>query len=248
MRNLGKIIVALTFALLIIWIHTESKGDLSKRPNRPGLIYWHGNVDKSEVALTFDDGPNEPYTSEILNILKRENVTATFFMVGENVAYFPEVARRVADEGHAIGNHSLSHPDMRLDTKAKVKREIEDTEELIQKITGKRTFLFRPPYGADAPWVFHETEKMGYVIVKWSLSAHDWRRKRRTHPQRAAEYIISKVENGDIILLHDGNKLLHGGDRSSMVKMLPILISGLKARGFKMVTVPQLLGLEEAGP
>src|ERR1044071_1258036 len=187
-----------------------SQGNLYKKHNKPGIAYWHGDLSKPRVALTFDDGPNEPYTSQILEILKKENVRATFFMVGKNVDTYPEAARKVAQDGHVIGNHSYSHRNLILETDGKVRREIKLAEDSILKATGVRPTLFRPPFGADDPLTFHQTEKMGYVVVKWSVSAKDWR---EPGTAKILGNVLNHIDNGAIILLHDGDKLFHGHDR-----------------------------------
>lgn len=218
-----------------------SQGDLNKKRNRPGIVYWHGDADKKLVALTFDDGPNDPYTSEILDILKKENVHATFFLVGQNVDKNPELARRISEEGHVIGNHSYTHPNMIMESDKNVRKEILKTEEAIVRATGVKPYLFRPPFGYDDPLTVRQSEKLGYVMVKWSLSARDWR---KPGPTRIVSRVLRYTGNGTILLMHDGDKLRYGGDRSQTVTALPALIHELHARGFEFVTVPEMLNLD----
>ena len=215
---------------------------LINKLNRPGVVWWHGARDKPEVALTFDDGPNEPYTSEILKVLDKYQVKATFFMLGKNVEKHPEVAGAIAKAGHAIGNHSYTHWNLIIDTPTQILYEINLADTTIQKVTGVKPYLFRPPFGGDDPWVFDETEKLGYVVVKWSLSSKDWE---RPGAAQIVQNVFSGVQNGSIIQLHDGETLHHGADRSQTVSALPSIIVGLKKRGYKSVTVPVLLRLEK---
>ncbi len=214
--------------------------DHYNKKNREGVVYWHGDPAKPEIALTFDDGPNEPYTSQVLQVLKDNDVKATFFLVGMNVEKDPAAVRAVVQAGHAIGNHSWSHPDMILETPGQVDRQLELTESAIEKAAGRRPKLFRPPYGADDPLTFRESKRLGYVAVKWSVSAKDWERPGAV---RIVETILAHVQNGAILLMHDGDKT-RGGDRGQTVAALKTIIPELKKRGYRFVTIPELLGVE----
>ena len=209
-------------------------------PNRPGIVYWRGDPSTRQVALTFDDGPNEPYTSQILNVLRQNHVRATFFMVGENVEKYPQTAREIVREGHAIGNHSYTHTNCLFDTNSRVRREILKTEKVIEETTGQRTCLFRPPFGGKDIFTLHQTHRLGYVSVQWTVSGRDWR---RPGVKRIVRNVMRGVRPGAIILLHDGNELHHGSDRSQTVQALPALIAQLKSQGYTFVTVPEMLHL-----
>jgi len=213
---------------------------LHARINRPKLLYWHGDVAEKKIALTFDDGPNEPYTSEILQILKENNIKATFFLVGKNVEAFPDAARAIVAAGHTIGNHSYDHHQLLTKTSAQVSQEILKTEKAIEDATGQKTTLFRPPYGDKNTLTVHETHKLGYVMVEWSVSAEDWR---RPGPDKIIKNVVPHVRNGSIILMHDGDKLRRG-DRSQTVEALPRIIAQLRQEGYQFVTIPDLLKLE----
>ena len=213
-----------------------------------GAIYWHGNLDEKKIALTFDDGPSEPYTSEILKILKDNNIKATFFMVGKNVEFFPEAAKAVAEAGHAIGNHSYDHPVMVLEMNPHIRSEILKSEKAIEKATGQRPYLFRNPYGAHDALTLIQAEKLGYICIQWSVSSKDWE---RPGVSKIINNVVEHVHNGGIILMHDGDKLRHGGNRGQTVTALPEIIRILKSRGYEFVTVPELLELkppEEPAP
>lgn len=215
---------------------------MDKKHNIPGLVYWHGEISQPKVALTFDDGPNEPYTSEILDILKRYNVKATFFVLGKNVERYPDVTRRIAEEGHAIGNHTYDHPYLFIQSKSHIQNEIQRAEECIFKATNKRTNLFRSPYGADNNWVYHVVKEIGYITIEWSVTGHNGGKK---IPQdKIVRNVLREVKNGAIVLLHDGDRLIKGADRRDMVKALPVIIESLQQKGYQLVTVPQLLGIK----
>jgi polysaccharide deacetylase family sporulation protein PdaB len=209
--------------------------------NRQGAIYWHGDLDEKKVALTFDDGPNEPYTSQVLKILKDNNVKATFFMVGKNVEFFPLAAKAVAEGGHVIGNHSYDHPIMVLERSRRVHDEIARAGDAILKATGQEPYLFRNPYGAHDGMTLIQAEKLGYICIQWSVSSKDWE---RPGVQKIINNVIKHVHNGGIILMHDGDKTLHGGDRSQTVQALSEIIRRLKEEGYEFVTVPQLLKIK----
>lgn len=212
-----------------------------KKQGGENNIYWHGSADEKKIALTFDDGPNKPYTSEILDILKRDNVKATFFLIGENVERYPEVARRIANEGHAIGNHTYRHPDLLAKGGIfKMGREIDKTDRAILGATGVKVRLLRPPYGSGGNI---EAQKRGLYIIKWSVSGGNGGKE--IAADKIVKNVVENTENGSIILLHDGKKLEIGADRSQVVKALPDIISILKHQGYEFVTVPRLLGIEK---
>jgi peptidoglycan/xylan/chitin deacetylase (PgdA/CDA1 family)/GT2 family glycosyltransferase len=204
-----------------------------------GKTYWHGATTRRVVALTFDDGPNDPYTSQILDILKREHVRATFFLIGENVRRFPRTAARIAREGHAIGNHSDHHvDDLALKPVARQRVEVERAEQAIHAATGLYPRLFRPPHGLRSPWLIHTLARDSMVVVTWNEAPGDWN---RMTVGRLIEATLREAHQGSIILLHDGMNLEHGADQSQTVRALPGIIQGLKARGLGFVTVPELL-------
>ena len=229
---------------MVIFLN-QAQADLHKKRNKIGVVYWHGDAGERKIALTFDDGPNEPYTSQILDILRAYNIKATFFLIGKNVESYPEIVKRMAKEGHSIGNHTYSHPDLALKLKFQIEEQIKSAEEAIFRAAGIRPYLFRPPYGLDNPWVFTEAEKMGYVIIKWSVSGGNGGRD--ISFDKILERVLKGVENGSIILLHDGDRLIKGADRSQIVKALPLIIESLRKKGYRFVTIPELLELEERG-
>jgi peptidoglycan-N-acetylglucosamine deacetylase len=230
--------IALLGALGIgLW---HGKTPLSAHANLPGIIYWHGDAGEKKIALTFDDGPNEPYTSEILAVLRQERVRATFFMVGENVERYPDTAREIVREGHAIGNHSYSHSNLVFDTNKRVRSEILRTEDAIAAITGERPTLFRAPFGDKDFLTIHQARRLGYTMIQWSVTAQDWR---RPGVERICRNVLRHAHPGGIVLMHDGDEGRHGSDRSQTVAALPILIRELRAQGYEFVTVPEILKL-----
>jgi polysaccharide deacetylase family sporulation protein PdaB len=217
---------------------------LQAKVNKPRLLYWHGDPAVRKIALTFDDGPNEPYTAEILKILKENQVRATFFLVGKNVEADPQTARDILAAGHAIGNHSYDHRNLVTRTNAQVRQEILKTEKAIRDATGEKTTLFRPPYGEKDSLTVRQTHALGYVMIEWSVSAEDWRRPGLEH---IVSNVVKSVRNGSIILMHDGDKIRRG-DRSQTVAALPLIIAELRGAGYEFVTVPELLKLDQNEP
>ncbi len=193
-------------------------------------------VEENRIALTFDDGPDGEFTPAILDILAEKNIKATFFLLGENVACFPEVTLRIHREGHLIGNHSWSHPDFRnLEVEEIIDREIKPAAEAISKITGETPVLIRPPYGAIGDDAIKELGKQGYKVINWSVDTFDWDIK-LNEPAEITQRVLKYAHPGDIILLHSG-----GGDRENTVEALPYLINSLQEKGFQFVTVEELL-------
>jgi peptidoglycan-N-acetylglucosamine deacetylase len=232
------------FLLWCGFIFLDILTPLGAKTNKPGVIYWHGPSEARCIALTFDDGPNEPYTSDVLRVLREQQVRATFFMMGKNVEAFPETARNIVREGHAIGNHTYTHRSLLLNSNASVRREIRRTEEVIERTTGQKTRLFRPPYGDKDFLTVRQTRKLGYVMVEWSVTSGDWR---MPGADRIVRNVLKHAHPGAIVLLHDGDRWRHGGDRSQTVAALPTLIRELRRQGYAFVTIPELLGLPEGG-
>ena len=169
----------------------------------------------------------------LLDILKKHNVKATFFVVGENVEWNSKILKRQYEEGHEIGNHTFNHPDISHLSNAQIEEEIVKCEEAVVKLTGKKPILFRPPYGSYKKENLAQiASKYNYKIVLWStIDARDWE---NPQPQQIANTIIQKVQNGDIILLHDYAT-------NNTVKALDILIPELKKQGYDFVTVSELI-------
>ncbi|MDN5331497.1 MAG: peptidoglycan-N-acetylglucosamine deacetylase [Tepidanaerobacteraceae bacterium] len=196
------------------------------------------------VAITFDDGPDPVYTPEILDILKEKDVPATFFLIGKNVEQYPEIARRMVKEGHSIGNHTYSHRSLIPLAAAATREEIKKGEEAIKKATGVRTTLFRPPRGLYTAYARKFLKDERYTVVLWDVSTMDWA---ELPPASIVSNVVRHVKPGSIILFHDSGDLVgfKGGDRTNTVKALPVVIDELKNRGYKFVTVDQMIFLAE---
>jgi len=206
-----------------------------------GKIVVHGPEDEKVVALTFDDGPNEPYTSQILDVLDREGVKATFFAVGVNVEMYPDAARRIVADGSVIANHSWDHS--RLATAVDFKyTQLERAQDAIKGATGVTPRFFRPPAGIHTPWQLKRVASEGMLAVNWDSEGYDWQKP--NSPERIEQKVLASVRPGSIILLHDGDETRHGSDRSQTVAALPTIIETLRSEGYRFVTLPQMLGIE----
>ncbi len=203
------------------------------RLQEQGRIIYSGNRYVSEVALTFDDGPDPRYTPQILDILEHYRVKATFFCIGHQVARYPHIVKQEFDVGHIIGNHTWTHPDLALLSAIDILSQIDRTSHALEEAIGVRPIFFRPPYGSLSSQVLAQTCHLGMTTIMWNDLAQDWARP-------GANFIIHRtlnlIRNGSIILMHDG-----GGDRSQTVNALPIIIESLQNRGFQFVTVKQML-------
>lgn len=231
---------ALTFGLYEI---AESPGS-----QLFGKTLVSGPKNQRVVALTYDDGPNPPYTAQILSVLRDEHVHATFFVVGRAVQAYPQLVRRAYADGNAIGNHTWSHEHLVLDDASSLRQTLERTDDAIYAATGARTQIMRPPYGGRDWLVLNEVRRLGYTPVMWSVPlAKDWEYPPGTV---IAARVLRYVGDGSIIDLHDGNRGIvcarqrvspHVCDRSSDVDATRLIIEELKRRGYRFVTIPELL-------
>lgn len=197
---------------------------------RPAQIVYAIRTSQKVFALTFDDGPHPTYTPQVLAVLKKRGVKATFFMVGAMVRAYPQMAQKVRNAGHATASHSWSHP---LAPKSP-KTEIERTDAVMKSVLGNRNTLFRPPYGLLHNGMADAALGRGESVIIWSSFGADWDKKATA--KTIAAKVLRRASPGGIALLHDG-----GGNRGATVAALPIIIEALKKRGYRFVTVPQLL-------
>jgi len=210
----------------------------------------------NKIAITFDDGPDPEWTPKILNVLKNKNASATFFLIGIQTEKFPGVAQRIFDDGNLIGNHTFTHPDVTNASTGYMKFELNLAERLYASQFGERTVLFRPPYAideepdtADQVRPLEIPQEMGYITVGNRIDPNDWSEHPRRSAEQITEYVLSHLPPcrvgdlrcGNIVLLHDG-----GGDRSETVRALPMIIDGIRAKGYEIAPVYELLGMQKA--
>jgi len=208
-----------------------------------GKVCSNGNRNCPQIALTFDDGPNEPYTSHVLSILEQYRIKATFFVIGQNARRYPETCRRIVTAGNVIGNHSYHHHKSLCLRRGKtVARDIELAHQAIYECTGLEPKLFRPPHGFRTPWLMRTVHHLGYTVVTWDNMTSDW--KAEKSGDEIIRAILQRAKPGGVIVMHDGRDTRLSYDRSHMLQALPFVIETLKERGFDFVTIPELLESE----
>ena len=207
-------------------------------PEEPGITFNSVHVDGPYIAMTFDDGPSATLTPKLLDLLAAHHIKATFFVIGENVAEHPEIVARAAREGHEIGNHSWSHPNFGKMSDESIRRQLRQTDDAIKSATGKRPTLMRPPYGSittrQKRWIHDE---FGYNVILWDVDPNDWK---RPGPAVVRARILKETRPGSIVLSHD----IHPGT----IEAMPSTFDELEAKGFKFVTVSELIRMATAGP
>jgi peptidoglycan/xylan/chitin deacetylase (PgdA/CDA1 family) len=203
-----------------------------------GSLVHHGPRGGHEVAITFDDGPDPPYTLEVSAILDNYGVKGTFFTVGKALEARPDVSKALLDDGHLLGNHSYHHDAFRwLDPRYP---ELEETQQAFKRTLGVCPALYRPPHGSHTPFMAKVVSDHGMNTVTWDVSAADWA---TDDGALVAQRVLSKVRPGSIILLHDGSDGNIGADRSVLLTALPIILDGLRERGLNPVRLDTLLGV-----
>ncbi len=197
-----------------------------------GPALWRGDPLSFRVALTFDDGPHPVYTPKVLEVLAREEVKATFFLVGEKVRKYPEVARDILRAGHVIGNHTQNHVNLLLAAPHRAWHEIYEGRESIHEVLGVTPRWFRPPWGMRSPLTYWQVRSLAQEMALWTYAPRDWE---EPQAELIAKRVLKRVGGGFVILLHDG-----GGDRSNTVAALKPMVRGIRAQGYKPVTLDEL--------
>jgi cellulose synthase/poly-beta-1,6-N-acetylglucosamine synthase-like glycosyltransferase/spore germination protein YaaH/peptidoglycan/xylan/chitin deacetylase (PgdA/CDA1 family) len=210
------------------------------------VVEARGKPKSGQLALTFDDGPSRDFTPGVLDVLKAKHVPATFFVVGANAETYPDLVKRIYDEGHEIGNHTYSHPNIALTSLERTRLELDSTQRLIEHATGASTILFRPPYNADSePTTAAEilpvlrAQQMGYITIGERIDPRDWAKDATA--DSIFDEVVAEKENGNIVLLHDA-----GGNREATIQALPRIIDYFRKEGYTFVPVSAMLGKTRA--
>ncbi|TBL76661.1 polysaccharide deacetylase family protein [Paenibacillus thalictri] len=200
-------------------------------------MIYSGSRSVKKVALTFDDGPDKVYTQKILDILQENKVKATFFVLGAHAEKYPEMVKRMAKEGHVVGNHSWDHANLTKLSGDELIDEVERADRTIEKLTGSYPALFRAPYGEVSKELFDVVEKTpNRSVIGWSVDTRDWE---KVSADKILATVKKETKPGAILLEHcAGGK---GGDLSNTIQALPKIIAYLKSEGYSFVTVPELL-------
>ena len=197
-------------------------------------------ADGRTVALTFDDGPNEPWTGRLLDVLHQREVLATFFQVGRCAERHPDSTRRVADAGHVLGNHSYSHAFHRYVSQPRQRDEIERTQEILFRLSGRLPNLYRPPWLCHWPWVLRSVRRRGLQVVSGTFGS-SWE-VFQPPGSRMTDSAVARTEPGSILIFHDGREA-RGGPRGQSVAAVGPLIDRLRGDGYGFATVDRLLGV-----
>ncbi len=205
---------------------------------------WYGktftgiNPSSKQLALTYDDGPNDPHTFRLLDVLANHNVRATFFLIGRYVRQRPDIVREIRQAGHVIGNHTFTHPLLIFQSEREIKRELAECAVAIGEAAGEHSNLFRPPFGGRRPAVLRIARQLALEPVMWNVTGYDWNAPSSEHIQHK---VARRICGGNVILLHDGGHKQFGTDRSRTVAASDKMISKYKSEGYEFVTIPQMM-------
>lgn len=198
-----------------------------------------------QLALTYDDGPNDPHTLRLLEVLAKHNVQATFFLIGRFVQQRPDIAREVLKAGHVVANHTFDHPLLTFKSPSEIRRQLSDCRSALRDAVGEHSNLFRPPFGGRRPAVLHIARELGLEPIMWNITGHDW----TAPPADVIEHAVARlIRGGDVILLHDGGHKQMGADRSQTVLATDRLIARYRSEGYEFVTIPQMMRQEPILP
>jgi peptidoglycan/xylan/chitin deacetylase (PgdA/CDA1 family) len=206
---------------------------------------WYGRTftglprGSKQLALTYDDGPNDPHTLRLLEVLAKHNVRATFFLIGRYVQQRPDIVRELVKAGHVVGNHTFTHPLLIFRSSQEVEAELANCERALADAVGAHSNLFRPPFGGRRPAVFRIARKLGLEPVMWNVTGYDWNAPSVESIERK---VTKQVRGGDVILLHDGGHLAFGADRANTVAATDHLLACYKSEGHEFVTAPEMMG------
>lgn len=210
---------------------------------------WYGRTfiglprGAKEMALTYDDGPNDPHTFRLLEVLAKHDVQATFFLIGRYARQRPDIVQEIVKSGHAVGNHTFTHPALVFQTAKQIKGELESCAQALDDAVGTHSNLFRPPFGARRPIVLRIAREMGLLPVMWNVTGYDWNAKSSESIERN---VARQIRGGDVLLLHDGGHLQFGADRAFTVKATDSIIARYKDRGREFVKIQAMMKLAQS--
>lgn len=226
-------VVFLIFFGIGIGFATSAKDKGRPYYEEKGYVLWEIKTDEKVIALTFDDGPHPTYTPQVLDLLKKYDAKATFFVIGERAEKYPEVVSRIGEENHEIANHTYTHP-LSI-SPAKLKEELKKTNDIIHDITGTSPIFYRPVGGQYNDKIINTAINEGYKVIMWSWhqDTEDWK---TPGVKKIVKKVLSGVQPGNIVLFHDS-----GGDRSQTIQALEEILPELQQQGYKFVTVSELI-------
>jgi peptidoglycan/xylan/chitin deacetylase (PgdA/CDA1 family) len=211
---------------------------------------WYGQTftgiahGSRQIALTYDDGPNDPHTLRVLEVLAKHSVHATFFLIGRYVRQRPDIVREIVKAGHVIGNHTFTHPLLIFKSEAEIRQDLTQCRSALQDAIGQPSKLFRPPFGGRRPAVLRVAREIGLDPVMWNVTGYDW----KAPPAEKIERKVARhIRGGDVILLHDGGHKQMGADRSQTVIATDRLIARYTGEGYEFVTILQMMASSAVG-
>ena len=204
-----------------------------------GATFVSGPRGSKRIALTYDDGPNDPHTYRLLEVLQKHNAHATFFLIGRYVQQHPAIVREIVKAGHEIGNHTFTHPNLAVASEIQNRLQIEECQRAIFEVTGEAPHLFRPPFGGRRPATLKIARALRLEPVMWNVTSYDW----QVPPaEKIVKTCIRQMRGGDVILMHDGSHDVFAADRAQTVLATGILLDRYQAEGYEFMTVAQMMG------
>src|ERR1700686_2467463 len=205
---------------------------------------WYGRTfiglqpGSKQLALTYDDGPNDPHTQRLLDVLARHKVHATFFLIGRYVQQRPDIVRELVKAGHVVGNHTFAHPLLIFQSAQELRSQLDKCDRALTDAVGEHSNLIRPPFGGRRPAVLRIARRMGLEPIMWNVTGYDWN---ATAAEPIEQKVASQVQGGNVILLHDGRHREFGANRSYTVTATDRLIPRYKSEGYEFVTIPEMM-------
>jgi peptidoglycan/xylan/chitin deacetylase (PgdA/CDA1 family) len=191
-----------------------------------------------QLALTYDDGPNDPHTMRLLEVLAKRGVCATFFLIGRHVQQRPDIVREIIKAGHVVGNHTFTHPWLTFKSPREIRKELSTCNVALRDVLDRQPNIFRPPFGARRPAVLRIARELGLEPIMWNVTGYDW----NAPPAAVIERKVAKqIHGGNVILLHDGDDKLMGADRSQTVIATDHLLARYRSEGYQFVTIPEMM-------
>jgi len=204
---------------------------------------WYGRTfvglerGSTKIALTYDDGPNDPHTLRLLEVLAKHGAKATFFLIGRFVEQRPDIVREVVKAGHVIGNHTFAHPNLIFSSDSETRSQLERCTRALEDAVGQTPRLFRPPFGGRRPGTLGIARSMHLEPIMWTITGYDWN---APPAERIVTRVSGKIRGGDVVLLHDGSHLGMGGDRAQTVIATDRLIERFRREGREFVTIDEM--------
>ena len=228
-------IIPFVLAAIAVAVGIVSYGAFHRNSAVFGFALGRLPTDTKQVALTFDDGPNPTVTPRVLDVLRSEGVPATFFLLGKHVERWPELARKVAADGHGLGNHGYHHRKLHFRGPAYVRVDLELGSDAIEQATNARPTFFRAPHGFRSPWASRIARELGQTTIGWTLGVWD---SDKPGVDAIVRRSVDGCRPGTILVLHDGDGYDPDGDRTQTAEALPRIIHELRARGYEFVRLP----------